>query len=254
MSNKTIKTQKQIIREYAEALIFAILIAFFIRSIIIEPYKIPSRSMVPTLLVGDHIFVNKMSYGWRVPGTKFWLTKWGEPKRGEVIVFIYPKDESLDFIKRVVGLPGDHVQYKAGQLLVNDQEVSEEEIRVLGIDPHSQRDLLIPSAQASTIPNSFQPLPYSKGFEDYVIKLENLLGVQHLIQRSITDPNEDEFDLIVPEKHFFVMGDNRDQSSDSRFWGFVPRENLKGHALFIWLSLDNEHWGIRLRRFGKKII
>ncbi|EKD41617.1 MAG: Signal peptidase I [uncultured bacterium] len=99
-----------------------------------------------------------------------------------------------------------------------------------------------------------QDLPFSRGYESYQVQVEDLMGYKHLVQKSLLVPHSDEMDLVVPEDHFFVMGDNRDQSADSRVWGFVPRENLKGEALFIWLSLDNDLGGIRLGRFGKKLI
>ncbi len=248
------KPKKGIVREYAEALLTAVLLAFFIRSFVVEPFKIPSKSMVPTLLVGDHIFVNKFIYGLRIPWTKKWLVHFAEPKRGDVIVFIYPQDEKLDFIKRVVGLPGDHVRFHDGILYVNDVEATEKEISVIGINPHDNRQLVLAPAEAAEIPASFKGLPFSQGFEEYKMELENLIGYAHFIQRSRLMPNDEDVDLVVPPDAYFVMGDNRDQSADSRVWGFVPRENLKGKAMFIWLSLDNDRGGIRVKRFGKKII
>lgn len=246
--------KKGVVREYLEALLTAVLLAFFIRSFVIEPFKIPSKSMVPTLLVGDHIFVNKFVYGLRIPLTKKWLIHFSEPKYGDVIVFIYPQDEKLDFIKRVIGLPGDAIRLHDGVLYVNDVIVTVQDIPVLGIDPHNNRQLVVSPAEAADIPRSFRALPFSQGFEEYKVGMENLIGYDHFIQRSRLMPNNDEIDLVVPPDHYFVMGDNRDQSADSRVWGFVPRENLKGRAMFIWLSLDNDRGGLRVKRFGKKII
>lgn len=245
--------KKHVVREYVEALFTAVLLAFVIRSFIIEPYKIPSKSMVPTLLVGDHIFVNKFIYGLRIPGTKKWLVKFGEPKRGQVIVFIYPEDEKLDFIKRVVGLPGDHIRVHEGKLFINDKEVPEKEIPVLGVEPSDRRQLRLGNIE-DDIPGSLKKIGFYRGFEEYSIELEKLGDVTHLIQRSLLMPNNEEYDAVVPPDHFFVMGDNRDQSADSRVWGFVPRENLKGKAMFLWLSLDSDLGGVRLKRFGKPII
>ena len=245
--------KKHVIREYIEALLTAVLLAFVIRSFLIEPYKIPSKSMVPTLLVGDHIFVNKFIYGLRIPGTKKWLCKFNEPKRGEVIVFIYPEDEKLDFIKRVVGLPGDHIRVHEGKLFVNDEEVLEKEVPVLGVEPQDRRQLRLGQIDEE-VPSSLKKIGFSRGFEDYDIEIEKLGRVTHLIQRSREMPNNEEYNAVVPPDHYFVMGDNRDQSADSRVWGFVPRENLKGKALFIWLSLDSDLGGVRLKRFGKPII
>lgn len=246
--------KKGFFRETAEALITAIALAFFIRSFIVEPYKIPSKSMVPSLLVGDHIFVNKFAYGLRIPMTKKWIANFADPKRGEVIIFIYPVDNKLDFVKRVVGLPGDHIQVKEGKVFVNGTEMTLKDIEITGVDPKDRRALLIPHAQADEIPGDLQKLPYYRGFENYQIKVEKLGNKEHLMQKSLLLPNDEDFDTIVPPGHYFVMGDNRDQSADSRVWGFVPRENLKGRAMFIWLSLDSDLGGIRYKRFGKKII
>lgn len=246
--------KKGLIREYIEALVTAILLAFVIRSFVVEPFKIPSKSMVPTLLVGDHIFVNKFAYGWRIPWTKKWFTQFSDPKRGDVIVFIYPEDEKLDFIKRVIGEPGDKIRFQDGKLYVNDTEVTEEDISIAGINPKNKRLLTVSDSEVQKLPADFQKIPFSRGFENYKIQLENLTGRDHLIQRSLLIPNNDPVNLTVPEGHYFVMGDNRDQSADSRVWGFVPRENLKGKAMFIWLSLDNDRGGVRWGRFGKKII
>lgn len=246
--------KKGVVREYIEALLLAVVLAFVIRSFVIEPYKIPSKSMVPTLLVGDHIFVNKFVYGLRFPGTKKWLFKWHEPKRGEVIVFIYPEDEKLDFIKRLVGLPGDRIRIHEGQVFVNEREVTAQEVLIKGVDPANKRKLLIAQAGAQELPTSLSRIPYFRGYENYQIKVEELGEVKHLMQKSRQMPSNDEFDLVVPPDSFFVMGDNRDQSADSRVWGFVPRENLKGKAMFIWLSLDSDRGGVRARRFGRPII
>lgn len=252
LNNKDAK--KGVVREYAEALLMAVLLAFIIRSFVIEPYKIPSKSMVPTLLVGDHIFVNKFIYGLRVPGTKKWLLQWNSPKRGDVIVFIYPEDEKLDFIKRVIGLPGDHIRIHEGKLYINDAEVVQKDISIDGVSPDDKRQLVVTPTDLALLTMQLKRIPFFNGYENYQIKLEDLLGKSHLIQRSRLLPNNEEYDVTVPEGHFFVMGDNRDQSADSRVWGFVPRANLKGRALFIWLSLDSDLGGVRLKRFGKEII
>lgn len=250
----TPQRKKGIVREYVEALLVAIVLAFVIRSFVVEPYKIPSKSMVPTLLVGDHIFVNKFIYGLRIPGTKKWIYKGRDPKRGQVIVFIYPEDEKLDFIKRVVGLPGDLLRIQQGHLTINGREPEVKDVQIAGIDPQNKRKLLLPSAYASSVPHDLSKIPYYLGFENYQIQIEDLFGVEHFIQRSRLMPDSGDLEITVPAGHFFVMGDNRDQSADSRVWGFVPRENLKGEALFIWLSLDSDLGGIRLGRFGRTII
>ena len=246
--------KKGLVREYGEALFWAILFAFLIRSFLVEPYKIPSKSMVPTLLVGDHIFVNKFIYGLRVPGTKKWIKKFADPKRGDIIVFIYPENESLDFIKRVVGLPGDHIRLVNGILIINDREVKNSDVILTGLDTKDDRRLTVSEQNLLTSPYLLKKLPYYRGYENYQIKTEDIMGINHLMQNSKIMPNATDHDLIVPPNSYFVMGDNRDQSADSRVWGFVPRENLKGKALVIWFSLDSDRGGVRWKRFGHKII
>lgn len=189
-------------REYTEAILSAVLIALLIRAFVIEAFKIPSASMVPTLQIGDHIFVNKFLYGLRIPFTKTRFFQFTEPKRGDVVVFLYPMDESKDYIKRVVGLPGDRVRTDGTDLYVNDEKV-----------PRT--------------PNG------EKGETSY---FEEKLGdMDHMIQfgpyRSF-----DNREYHVPPDSLFVMGDNRDNSADSREWGVMPMGNLKGKAMFVWLS------------------
>lgn len=233
-------------RETLEALITAFVIAFLIRSFVVEPFKIPSGSMIPTLLIGDHIFVNKFAYGIRIPFTKWWPVKGRDPKRGEVIVFIYPKDESLDFIKRVVGVPGDTIAFDGRHLNINGNPVDVAMMSVTGIDADDSRYL---QAQYE---KPFR-LPYYREYDDFDIAVETLDSKAHLVQYYKAFGTTMPFKLTVPDDHFFVMGDNRDRSADSREWGLVPRENLKGEALVIWLSLKEERMGVRWERFGKGI-
>ncbi len=256
VSNASEKKQKSHAREYLEALLTAVLIAFFLRSFVIEAFKIPSGSMIPTLVVGDHIFVNKFVYGLRVPLTKKWLIKFGEPKRGETIVFIYPEDESLDFIKRVVGVAGDKIRVDGDDLFVNGEKVSAQALQVEGPDPKNPQEVALkPDA---TFPDGakFSKIPEFPGWRDYHFFLERLGEVTHFKQEgSVNFITSDE--ITVPAGHLFVMGDNRDNSRDSREWGFVPLENVKGKAMFVWLSWNGEGKGlvnkIRWHRFGKWI-
>src|SRR3989338_124239 len=185
------KPKKGVIREYIEALVTAVLLAFVIRSFVVEPFKIPSKSMVPTLLVGDHIFVNKFAYGLRIPWTKKWFVQFADPHRGDVIVFIYPEDESLDFIKRVVGEPGDKIRFQDGKLYVNDSEIKEEDISITGINRKDKRLLAVSKDESEKLPEAFSKIPFSRGFENYKIQLEDLTGKEHLIQRSLLIPNND---------------------------------------------------------------
>jgi signal peptidase I len=195
---------KSKLREYVEAILLAIVIAFFIRTFVIQAYKIPSGSMKPTLLIGDHILVSKFNYGIKLPFIRSTLIPVGSPKRGDILVFIYPEDRSKDFIKRLVGVPGDTVEIRDKQILLNGQPWKETH----GV--HS--DSLI-------IPGAVQP--------------------------------RDNFGPVkVPEGSLFVMGDNRDESYDSRFWGFVDMKDVLGKALIIYWSWNQEEYGVRWSRVG----
>lgn len=211
----------------------AILAALTIRWLVLEAYVIPSGSMFPSLLKNDHIFVNKLAYGVRAPFSEKWLLKFNEPSRGEVIVFKYPKDMSTFFIKRIVGIPGDKVKFENGILYINDKPQEK-------VVPTTSRDFDFLREE------DFRS---EGGNEDtksnYVHFTENLEGskgnvVDHSILMRKGDvlnfPGDGEW--IVPEDSLFVMGDNRYNSHDSRFWGFVPQRNLLGRASFIWLTCD----------------
>ncbi len=241
------------LREYVEALLTAFLVAFFIRSFVIEAFKIPSASMVPTLMIGDHLFVNKFVYGLRIPFTKKKIVHFRDPERGEPIVFMYPMDESKDFIKRVVGLPGDRIKIKGDDIWVNEQPVTRMALQIAtppnGEETHK---LSVVSDAAAAQAGGLNNIPYFKGWENYQFYLENMGTARHLMQLDIQASLEEQ-EIIVPEGHLFVMGDNRDNSSDSRDWGFVPLENVKGRAMFIWLSIDYEGKTLRWNRFGKGI-
>jgi signal peptidase I len=203
--------KKSVVREYAESIIIAILLALLIRAFVVQAFKIPSGSMKPTLLVGDHILVNKFIYGikLRVPfsSLNYTLIPISSPKRNDVVVFIYPVDPKKDFIKRVIGLPGDTVQIKNKKIYINNLPM---------IDPrgvHSDQ-MIIPEAE--------QP-------------------------RDNTGP------IIVPPHKYFVMGDNRDESYDSRYWGFVDQKEIIGEAFIIYWSWDRTEFGVRWGRIGKLI-
>ena len=184
------KRKKTLFREYTEALFLAILMAVIIRTFIVQAYKIPSGSMIPTLEIGDHILVNKFIFGIKFPFTDSFLITFGRPQRNDVIVFKYPEDESKDFIKRVIGLPGDIVDIKDKRIYINGKPLDEP--YVIHKDP-------------AIIPKEFQP-------------------------RDNLGP------IIVPQDSYFMMGDNRDQSLDSRFWGFVKLNKIRGKAFGIYFS------------------
>ncbi len=192
------------VKEYAEAIIIAILIALFIRTFVVQAFKIPSGSMKPTLQIGDHILVNKFIYGVKVPFVRSTLIPISEPKRGDIIVFIYPQDRTKDFIKRVVAIGGDRVEIRNKEIYIND--VLSEDTHGVYVDP-------------VVMPGAMQP-------------------------RDNMGPVE------VPKGTVFVMGDNRDQSYDSRFWGFVDLKDVMGEAFMIYWSWNGDESSVRWDRIG----
>lgn len=236
------RKKKGTFREYSEALLLAVLVALFIRSFGIEAFKIPSSSMVPTLVIGDHIFVNKFIYGLRIPLTKIRFFEYRKPERGEVIVFIYPQDEHKDFIKRVVGLPGDKVDVKGSDVFINGEIIKKQKLTVES-DVADKRRLLVTGDPA------FKTLPFVPGWQRTDYFVEKVGDANNIVQYEMGAFRQDS-SYTVPDGHLFVMGDNRDNSSDSRDWGFVPYENVKGKAMFVWLSLDHDQGGLRWKRFG----
>ena len=209
------------------SLSLALLIVFMIRSSVIEAFKIPSGSMIPTLLIGDHIFVNKFAYGFKVPFSDLvmhdplYIVKRNPPKHGDIIVFKYPKDESFYYIKRVIGIPGDVLEVKNKILYLNNKAVP--------------RDL-ITGLPAEKLFQSLDDPKYTVANLDLYIE-----HLDHVDHRILLDKGnfmgETQGPITIPPDSLFVMGDNRDFSNDSRFWGFVPMRNVKGKAMFIWLSL-----------------
>ena len=195
---------KSKLQEYIEAIILAIVIAFFIRTFVIQAYKIPSGSMKPTLLIGDHILVSKFNYGIKLPLIRSTLLPIGTPKRGDIVVFIYPEDRSKDFIKRLIGVPGDTIEIRDKKILING-------------------------------------LPYKDKHGVYV---------DHMIIPGSVQPRDNFGPVTVPEKKLFVMGDNRDESYDSRFWGMVDQRDVLGKALIIYWSWNGENSDVRWSRIG----
>ncbi len=207
-------TPEPVLVEYSKSFFPVILVVFLIRSFIVEPFKIPSGSMMPTLLSGDFILVNKFTYGLRVPILNNTFLEIDHPKRGDVFVFHYPPDPSIDYIKRVVGLPGDKIAYRDKQLYINGQKM----------DTSFVEDYQYVGTGLNMV--SARRLNEQLGDKKHDILIED---------NSMTIDGETE----VPAGHYFAMGDNRDNSKDSRVWGFVPEQNLVGRAFFIWWNFDN---------------
>jgi len=214
-----------ILVEYARSFFPIVLIVLLLRSFIAEPFRIPSGSMMPTLLIGDFILVNKFTYGIRLPVINKKIIELSEPNRGDIVVFRYPKDPRVDYIKRIVGLPGDKVVYSNKKLTIND----------------------LPVQQTSL--GSYQGLGQGEEMSGAEDLLENLTGVEHRILIRNGTPTV-EFVYVVPEGNYFAMGDNRDNSNDSRYWGPVPEANLVGKAFFIWMSWDWQNKGVGFDRIG----
>jgi len=199
-----------ILVEYSKSFFPVILLVFFIRSFIAEPFKIPSGSMMPTLLAGDFILVSKFSYGIRVPILNYTMIEVDKPKHGDVFVFHYPPKPSIDYIKRVVGLPGDVIEYKSKILYINDKKIEQ-----IFVDKYPYVMNEIHQVEAK----EFQEV---LGHANHSILIHDLPG--------------DNFKFEVPKGHYLAFGDNRDNSADSRVWGFVPEHNLVGRAFFIWFN------------------
>ncbi|MDF1757649.1 MAG: signal peptidase I [Legionellaceae bacterium] len=211
--------------EQSRAFFPIFLIVLVLRSFIIEPFRIPSGSLEPTLLVGDFVAVNKFIYGIRLPVWEKKVIPITNPKTGDIVVFRWVPDPSLDYIKRVIGRPGDHISYKNKILTVNGVEATQKFIKYT-TDPSSGNAVA----------------EYS----------EDLAGVEHKLFRRSNIPAVN-FEVTVPANSYFVMGDNRDDSADSRFWGFVGDEYIRGKAFLTWLSWDKKNYSVRFKRIGKMI-
>ena len=201
------KKAKSTFREYAESIVFALLLALFIRSFIVQAFKIPSGSMIPTLQIGDHILVNKLSYGVRSPFWDLLLVSFKKPQRGDVVVFIFPEDRSKDFIKRVIGTEGDMVEIREKKVYINGKPLE---------DPHAHIEGDAPERGPLNVRDNYGPKQ-------------------------------------VPENFIFVMGDNRDRSYDSRYWGYVNLDDVKGRAFLIYWSWDGMERWVRWERIGSLI-
>lgn len=200
------KSKKKLLWEYTEAIVTALILALIIRAYIVQAFKIPSGSMIPTLLIGDHILVNKFIYGTKIPLTDKKILVWRSPERGDIIVFKYPENPKKDFIKRVIATGGDVIEERDKIVYVNGKPL-------------------------------YEPYAYH---------------VDRTIRPGGNDPRDNFGPVVVPKDKVFVMGDNRDQSYDSRYWGFVDMKDIRGKALLIYWSWDPDNW-LRFNRIGRLI-
>jgi signal peptidase I len=201
-----LKDKRKLLKEYVEAIVIALLLALVIRTFVVQAFKIPSGSMIPTLLIGDHILVNKFIYGIKIPFTEKKILMFNEPERGDVIVFKYPENPKKDFIKRVIAVEGETIEEKDKVVYVNGKVMNE---------------------------------PYAHHYDRY-------------LRPGGHDPRDTFGPVTVPEDKVFVMGDNRDQSYDSRYWGFVDLHDIRGEAFIIYWSWDTNDW-VRFNRIGRLI-
>lgn len=222
---KSPSVKQPIIIEYAWSFFPVFLIVFLLRSFLFEPFRIPSGSLEPTLLTGDFILVNKFDYGIRLPIMGKKMLNIYEPKRGDIMVFRWPPDKSYDFIKRVIALPGDTISYINKELYINGTKMT-------------QQDL---------------PQPSTENEWGAIEKEEDLFGVKHKIYVNPNKYSRNFYDVHVPPGTYFVMGDNRDDSADSRFWGFVPEKNIVGKAVVVLLSWNKQDYRVRWGRSGQVI-
>ena len=207
VATKEKTSRKSIVLEYGKSLLIALLLALFVRTFFVQAYKIPSGSMLETLKIGDHILVEKFLFGTHIPFTDIVVLPIKQPKRGDVVVFRYPLDPSLDFIKRIIALPGDTIQGVNKDIYVNGKRLKE---------------------------------PYIQHIDNFILP-------------GYISPRDNFGPLQVPKGSYFAMGDNRDNSKDSRFWGFVPKTNIKGKAMVIYFSWDSTAHSVRLSRIGNVV-
>ncbi|WP_249383859.1 signal peptidase I [Chitinivorax sp. B] len=228
--------------EYARDFFPILLVVFLLRSFLVEPFQIPSSSMRPGLIVGDFILVNKFAYGLRMPVTNQVVVPIGTPARGDVMVFHFPEDEKIDYIKRVVGLPGDKVEYRNKRLTINDEPVSQQENGTYQYVADEVLSVLTTARKLEQLGQHSHPI-----IVDESKPTVTTMNVKDFPNRDACVYSDEGFVCKVPEGHYFMMGDNRDNSADSRYWGFVPERNIVGKAFLVWMNFRD------LKRIGTLI-
>ncbi|WP_123105672.1 signal peptidase I [Acidithiobacillus sulfuriphilus] len=221
---------ESLVVDYARSFFPVLLIVFLIRAFLFEPFKIPSGSMIPTLRVGDFVLVNKYSLGLRLPLIHTQLTQGGPVRAGDVMVFRYPKDPREDYIKRVIGLPGDTIEVKGNDLYINGKLIPQKYVGPFTY--HTHEGYAIPTQE------------YQQELGGHPF---------HIIEFDTPEAQMDFGPYKVPPHCYFMMGDDRDNSNDSRFWGCVPEQNIVGKAMFVWFSWDANDWSIRWNQIGRSL-
>src|SRR3989338_439691 len=225
--------KRPMIIEYARSFFPVLLLVFVIRSFLFQPYRVPTGSLEPTVMPGDFILVNQFDYGVRFPVWNKKIFSVNEPKRGDIALLPYPVDHAFTFVKRVIGLPGDHISYIHKTLYINGKKQPKELV-----------------SSVTQLSDYGQLVTYQK-------YQENLMGVKHDIYVRADQPDNNFYNLIVPKNDYFVMGDNRDDSDDSRYWGFVQERDFIGRAMVVLLNWDSQatHWynTIRWHRIGNAL-
>lgn len=226
-----LEQKEPVVVDYARAFFPVLAVVLILRSFVAEPFRIPSSSMMPTLLIGDFILVNKFAYGVRLPITNKKIIAIGQPKRGDVVVFRPPQHPDQDWIKRVIGLPGDTIAYRDNTVYINGEPT-----RYRRLGEYRGRGRGIEMTGASLLVEQLPGRPHE------VLEVDRL---------PFSDPGDGEW--TVPEGHYFVMGDNRDRSDDGRFWGTLPEGQLRGKAFLVWMNIDSKAGGIGFDRIGNDI-
>lgn len=216
--------------EYSRSFFPVLLLVWVIRSFLVQPYRVPTGSLEPTIMPGDFIALNQFAYGLRLPVANWKFVNIEEPKIGDIALFRAPPEPNVLYIKRVIGTPGDHIIYKDKVLTINGKEAHQEDA---GVDIDFEGGAATPvHVKLETLPNNI---------------------THKIFVRDEQNGKSDNFDIVVPKDSYFMMGDNRDASNDSRYWGFVPEENLVGKAFYIWFSWDSEKYRVQWNRIGMSV-